>query len=702
MKNRFDEAQAKAFVAQSPSLSEELALRLYTSRLIGRDPDLVLHGGGNTSVKLKETNLLGEERELLYVKGSGADLADLGSEGLVGLELRGLQKLSALEGLSDEEMENQLQVHKVHFRSPDPSVEALLHAFLPHRYVDHTHAQSILILTSQREGEALVAEALGPGVGVLPYLRSGFPLAKAALALYEKNPHLEAIVLMNHGIFTFGAEARVSYERMIQLVQKAEAYLEKRLQAKPLCHPRVDAKPLPDVALATARVAAVIRGACAYRDPGGHLRRFHVEVRSTPEMVAASRSAEAPELCLSFALTPDHLIWTKNRAVWLESVPEEDESLKSLVRQAVDAYVRDYDRYFETCSQSQGTKPEKLDPYPRIFLVSGIGLIALGSTRRAARIAADIAESSFRAKCRAMALGGYLPLDESHVFDMEYWVLQQKKLLRAAPPPLQGQVAVVTGGAGAIGLGIAERLLAAGALVVLCDIEKTRLQKVRSILTRRYEENLVETMAFDVTDYPSVEQAFRKICGSLGGIDLLVPNAGIAHVARIEELDPAKFRQVIDVNLMGTFHILKAAVPVFRRQQTGGNVVIVSSKNVFDPGAAFGAYSASKAGAHQIGKIAALELAEIGVRVNLLNPDAVFGNEEISSGLWDLVGPDRMKARGLDAEGLQEYYRQRNLLKVRVLAEHVGNAVVFFASDQIPTTGATLPIDGGIPAAFPR
>ncbi len=240
MKNLFDEREAKEFVKKYPSLPEVLALRLYTSRLIGKDPSLVLHGGGNTSVKLKIKNILGEERDVLYVKGSGADLAALGPEGLVGLELQELRKLKSLENLSDEEMENQLKIHKVHFRSPDPSVEALLHAFLPHRYVDHTHAESLLILTNQKHGKELVEEALGPGVGVLPYLRSGFPLAKAAIELYENNPHLEAIVLMNHGIFTFGDEARVSYEKMIRFVQKAESYIEKRIQGKPLCHPRAD------------------------------------------------------------------------------------------------------------------------------------------------------------------------------------------------------------------------------------------------------------------------------------------------------------------------------------------------------------------------------------------------------------------------------------------------------------------------------
>ncbi|HSB04932.1 MAG TPA: bifunctional aldolase/short-chain dehydrogenase, partial [Thermodesulfobacteriota bacterium] len=599
MKNLFDEREAKEFVKNYPSLSEAVSLRLYTSRLIGRDPSLVLHGGGNTSVKVKIKDIVGEARDVLYVKGSGVDLAALGPEGLVGLELQELQKLKSLENLSDEEMENQLQVRKVRFRSPDPSVEALLHAFLPHRYVDHTHAESLLILTNQKNGRELVAEALGQGVGVLPYRRSGFPLAKAAIELYEGNPHLEAIVLMNHGIFTFGDEARVSYENMIRFVQKAESYIEKKIQGKALCHPRADLYPPLDIAPSTARVCSVIRGTCAYQDPGGYLRRFYTDVRSTLEMVETSRSIEAPDLCRSGALTPDHIIWTKNRSVYIESVQEDDESLKCRIRESIDFYKENYDQYFETHARTQGTKLEKLDSYPRIFLIAGIGLVAIGFTRKTARIAADIGERTFQAKLRAIAMGDYLPMDESHAFDMEYWGLQQKKLAKTTPP-LQGQVAVLTGGGGAIGLGIADRLLAAGALVVICDIEETRLEKVHSILARKYDENLLEQIVFDVTDYPSVEKAFHEISGRVGGIDLLVPNAGIAHVAKIEDLDPVKFRQVIDVNLMGTFHMLKASVPIFKRQGTGGNVVVISSKNVFDPGAAFGAYSASKAGAHQI------------------------------------------------------------------------------------------------------
>jgi NAD(P)-dependent dehydrogenase (short-subunit alcohol dehydrogenase family) len=285
---------------------------------------------------------------------------------------------------------------------------------------------------------------------------------------------------------------------------------------------------------------------------------------------------------------------------------------------------------------------------------------------------------------------------------MEYWPLQLKKLKKRSIAVLEGQTALVTGAGGAIGFGIARQLLKAGAAIVLSDIDEQSLIKVRSILSEEFDYNRIEIQIFDVTNYASVQDAFVEISLKFGGVDILVPNAGVAHVATIEDLDPDRFDKVIDVNLKGTFNVIKAAIPVFKRQNTGGNIVVISSKNVFDPGAAFGAYSASKAGAHQISKIAAMELASIGVKVNMINPDAVFGDNDISSKLWDLIGPDRMKSRGLDSEGLKEYYRNRNLLKQSVTAEHVGNAVVFFASDQTPTTGASLPVDGGIVAAFPR
>ncbi|MFH1756657.1 MAG: bifunctional aldolase/short-chain dehydrogenase [Pseudomonadota bacterium] len=702
MKNLFNEKEAQEFVGKYPTIPSDLALRTYTSRLIGKDPRLVLHGGGNTSVKLKMKNIVGEEREVLYVKGSGRDLATMEPSGFVGLELAPLQKLQRLSQLTDDEMENQLQIHKITFSSPDPSVEALLHAFLPSRYGDHTHADSILILTNQKDGDDLLREALGEKVGILPYLTPGIHLAQGVLELYEQNPRMEAIVVIHHGIFTFSQDAKTSYERMIEYVSRAEAFIEERTLRKVFGTPRLDLSSPKDFPSSVARFNQAVRGACAFRKSDGRLRRFYVETRHAPDLIKASLMREARELCNSGVLTPDHVTRTKNLWAYVEGISEEDPILQQRVKETVDSYQTGYDQYFEIQVRAKKIEREKLDSYPRVFLVAGAGLFALGYTRKAARIAADIAEHTLRAKLQANAFGLYAPIAESHVFDMEYWPLQQKKLGRSTSLPLEGQVAVVTGGGGAIGLGVADRLLAAGAAVVISDIDEPHLHKVHSILTKKYDASLVEQLIFDVTNYGAVEKAFGEISRRLGGIDILVPNAGKAHVAKVEDLDPEKFDQVIAVNLKGTFNVIKTAVPIFKRQGTGGNIVVISSKNVFDPGAAFGAYSASKAGAHQISKIAALELAEWGVRVNLVNPDAVFGDEEVPSKLWELVGPERMKSRGLDPQGLREYYRQRNLLKVQVTAEHVGNAVVFFASEGTPTTGATLPVDGGIPAAFPR
>ncbi len=698
----YDPAAAQSFIATYPEVPPALALRVYTSRLLGEDPGLVLHGGGNTSVKIALKDVVGEERDVLFMKGSGVDLAGIGPSGFTGLELAPLKKLRRLLDLSDEEMENELETHKICFSSPSPSVEALLHAFLPHRFIDHTHADLILVLAHQKNPWEVLREALGTHIAVVPYFHPGIRLAQAVAEAFEKEPGLEGIVVLDHGIFTFGEDARTSYESMTRHVENAEKYIREKTRGKKYGRIRDDLSAAGDPVSLTARCNPVIRGACAHRTADGRLRRFYVENRTGTDIVEASSFFEAKEFCDSGALTPDHVIRTKGKWAYLPSVPEADQPIKEAVGNAIADYRAAYDEYFRSQLEATGMEAEKSDPYPRIFLMAGAGLVALGETRKDARIAADIAEHTLRAKVLAGSLGHFEPISESRVFEMEYWKLQRKKLGRPPAAPLHGQSAVVTGGAGAVGLGIADRLLTAGAAVVIADIDEKGLGKVYSLLERKYGGDRLERMIFNVTDYGAVERAFTEITGKWGGIDLLVPNAGVALASRMEDLDPKQFEKVAAVNLMGTFHVIKASIPIFRRQATGGNIVVISSKNVFDPGAAFGAYSASKAAAHQISKIAALELAELGVRVNLVNPDAVFGDEEVPSKLWETVGPERMKSRGLDPKGLREYYRQRNLLKVSVTAEHVGNAVVFFASEATPTTGATLPVDGGIPAAFPR
>lgn len=693
MENKYNETEAAAYIDRYSEQPAELALRVYTSRLIGGEEDLVLHGGGNTSVKCQVADILGESRPVIFVKGSGWDLGDIEPEGLPGLELAWLGKLRALDSLSDEEMVNQFRTHLLDASSPNPSIETLVHAFLPHAFIDHTHADAIVTLTNIDNCEQIIQEALGPEVGILPFIMPGFPLARAVIDLYEKNPAMECLILRNHGIFTFGDDARTSYERMIHYVSLAEEYIERA---------NIKQQPVSSISggkLNPAGIMPLLRG--QYGSQGSDVV-FQLHLRQSEEILSSLAREDARRLFSTGVLTPDHVIRTKNYPLFLDLAGVADDALPQVIADKFKVYAEDYDQYFANQVNGRGLSRVKLDPLPRVLLLPGLGIITAGRSSGAASAAADIAEHTMRTKVRGLAIAPYAELAEPFIFDMEYWSLEQAKLGGKPGKVLAGRVALVTGGGGAIACGIGRQLLAAGARVFISDIDEVRLGQVRQQLADEFGEAMVSALVMDVCDPDSVQTGMDSLVVQAGGLDILVPNAGVAHVARLEDLAQESLRKVIDVNLMGVFQVIKAAIPVFRAQGFGGQIIINSSKNVFAPGAAFGAYSASKAGAHQLGKIAAMELAEIDVRVNMINPDAIFNDQDISSGLWDVIGPDRMKSRNLDPAGLKEYYRQRNLLKAEVLADHVGHAVVFFASGLTPTTGATLPVDGGVAAAFPR
>jgi len=692
MRNNYQAQHAHAMISAYPNCPAELALRVYTSRLIGQEADLVLHGGGNTSVKASIKTILGEDLEVLFIKGSGWDLGAIEPQGFPALDLDYLRKLRRLDTLSDEEMVNQFRTHMLDAGAPNPSIETLVHAFLPHRFIDHTHADAIVTLTNQANGKELIHAALGPEVAILDWIMPGFPLAKAMAELYERRPTVNCIVLMHHGIFTFADDAQTAYDLMIDYVSRAEAFIHAEQSKRP---PAAKRRPAP---LDPAVVLPGLRGGLTAA--GG---AFFLQVRQNELLEQALAREDAEALFTSGVLTPDHVIRTKNRPLFLDLAGLTDEAaIQARIREKLQAYQASYDAYFEKQCRAKQVTRTKLDAMPRVILIPGLGLVTAGATPKAAGISADIAEHTILAKASGTALGPYQELDEAAIFDMEYWSLEQAKLGRGKPLLLAGRAALVTGGGGAIALGIARQLLKAGARVFLSDIDEHRLARVVTPLQEAYGRTQVSGLVMDVTNHQAVNAGLTEICLACGGLDILVPNAGIAHVARLADLDPAAFHKVMEVNCMGVFAVIRAASHLFRRQATGGQIIINSSKNVFAPGASFGAYSASKAAAHQLGKIAALELAEIGVRVNMINADAIFGDAQVSSGLWDVVGPDRMKSRNLDPEGLRQYYRDRNLLKTEVLADHVGNAVVFFASGLTPTTGATLPVDGGIAEAFPR
>ncbi len=706
MESRWSDREAAEYVDRfAPRWGEALALRVYSSRLIGRDPDLVMHGGGNTSLKGQVTTLVGDEVEALFVKGSGWDLDAIEPPGLPAVDLSHLRKLRRLDSLSDEEMVNQLRSHLFDASAPNPSVETLLHAFLPHRFIDHTHADIALVVTNQprREAEEMVREAFGPRWAIVPYVMPGFALAKLAAEVYERDGSVEGLVLLNHGLFTFADDARTAYERMIAGVDRAERYVRARARAE---RPRVAVPRAAslDAGAVAARIAPVLRGVLA--DASGNAdqpwRRVVLEHRASDEILACLARPDAAELALAGPLTPDHVIRTKGTHLFLgDPLPQGDDTLREQLAAAVGAYRARYDAYVAANQARARTSITPLDSLPRVILVPGVGIFSTGRSKADARIAADIADHTVRAKALGSTLGRYSALSDGDLFDMEYWSLEQAKLGKAKDVPLAGQVALVTGAAGAIGFGICRQLIAAGAHVLISDLDAARCEAAVKELDPK-GRGVALPLVIDVTDEGSVSAGVASACRLYGGLDVVVLNAGIAHVSALESLEAPDFRRVLDVNLVGYFLVLREAARLMRRQGLGGNLIVNSSKNVFGPGADFGAYSASKAGGHQLGKVAALELAAAGIRVNMINADAVFGDPQRPSGLWQRVGPARARSRGLDPSALQEYYRNRNLLKAIVTPEHVGNAVVFFASNLTPTTGATLPVDGGVADAFPR
>jgi NAD(P)-dependent dehydrogenase (short-subunit alcohol dehydrogenase family) len=523
----------------------------------------------------------------------------------------------------------------------------------------------------------------------------GFDLARRAAEIFEKSPDVDGLLLEKHGLLTFGDDARTSYERHMTIVDRADQHILEQVSDRRL----LDARPV--IAIREAEeVLPVVRGALA--EPSGNpdrpFRRWIVEHRSSEEILHFAASEVAPRLAATSPITPDHVIRTKGPYLILTQPNyRELEGLGAQLRGEAESYRAAYRAYFERNVRAKQVTRTPLDASPRVLLLPGLGLFACGPTRRDARIAADIATHSLRVKAWAEMIGHYEGISESDLFDVEYWSLEQSKLEQHALP-LEGQVALVTGGAGAIGEGVARTLLGAGAHVALVDVDEERLDRVRD----RIQSDACEAVQADVAEETDVEHAFREASRLFGGVDLVVPTAGVAEAGELAEIDPEDFERAVRVNVTGTFLTVRKALQHLRLQGTGGHIVIVSSKNVFAPGASFGAYSASKAAAHQVGRVAALEGAPFGIRVNMVNPDAVFGSAENPSGLWKTVGPARAASRGLAPEELPEFYRTRNLLKVRVTPEHVGNAVVFFVTQQTPTTGAALPVDGGLPDAFPR
>ena len=573
-----------------------------------------------------------------------------------------------------------------------------MHAFIPEKCVVHTHPSIILALTNRESGDAVVREACGPNIVVIPYVKVGFDLATAVAKAFNSKPSALGIIVMHHGLITWADDPKTAYEKTIEIVSTAENYLTIKKSTSLL---EEAPKLTPKAVERFKSVAPVLRGLLAPNGDPDQNAGIILKPLITDFVLSFLDSPNAKQWALTSPLTPDYLIRTKTFPLWIDAPLYDDISaFRDQLTKAIASYASEYKDY--VVRHLKTAFPQDLDAMPKVVLLPGIGAVCAGRSDDEAAMVCDITRQALEVKDAIFESGGiYQGLSEDHLFDMEFRSFQRAKISEKDSCVLSGNVAVVTGAAGAIGAGICQALLEAGCHVAITDLPGANLDAMVNELKNRFG-NQVAGVGIDVTDESSVVAGFAAVVGTWGGIDCVIANAGIAHVCGLEDMSIDAFKKLERVNVDGTLLVLREAGRHFRLQNRGGDIILISTKNVFAPGAKFGAYSATKAASHQLARIASLEFAPFGVRVNMVAPDAVFSHGEKKSGLWAEVGPDRMKARGLDEAGLEEYYRKRNLLKAKVTARHVANAVLFFITHQTPTTGATIPVDGGLPDATPR
>lgn len=637
----------------------DLALRVYTSRLLGRDKSLVLHGGGNTSVKVRARNLLGDEEDVIHVKGSGWDLETIEEAGFPPLPLDYVKRLATLPVLSDAQMSNELLTHTLRAGAPAPSVETILHALLPYKFVDHTHADAFIAISNTADGSARIREVYGDSLVYIPYVMPGFDLARSCAAIFprERTPQTIGMALEHHGLFSFGDTARESYERMIDLVRRAEDYLRRNGAWQIPFETAPTPAAVPALTLAT-------------------LRRELSEVAGFPLLLASTgdergrafaRRTDLGRVATQGPATPDHSIRTKR-------VP--------MVGRDVKAYAAEYRRYFEEHAHRTGRKLTMLDASPRVVLDPEFGLLAVGKTVAETAIVAEVYAHTIEIISRAERLGGWAALSSADIFDVEYWELEQAKLqVKGTKPLFQGEVAVVTGAASGIGKACVASLLKRGAAVVGLDLNPS----ITSTFKRRDYLGIV----CDLTDEASLRTALAQAVTAFGGVDMLVLNAGIFPPgAPIATLPTENWRRVLGINLDASFVLLREAHPFLKLAPKGGRVAVIGSKNVPAPGPGAASYSASKAALNQLVRVAALEWGKDGIRLNTIHPNAVF-----DTGLWtpEIIA-QRAKSYGLSVEA----YKTNNVLRTEITSHDVAELAAELCGPLFAkTTAAQVPVDGG-------
>lgn len=682
MRNLWSDADAKQAVAKylAQGCNADLAIRTYSCRLIGGVPELVLHGGGNVSVKTRMKDTLGDEVDVLCVKGSGWDMGSIEPPGLPAVRLDPLRRLTKLDRLSDEDMVNFQRLNLLDAAAPNPSVETLFHAFLPAKFVDHTHANAVLSVSDHANGMDLLREVYGDLAPVVDYVMPGFDLAKKAGEVAAAHPKAVGLVLHKHGIFSWGATARESYDRMIELVTLCEARIAKAGRKV------FAAVSLPAKLATAAQVAPIVRGALALPGEEGSFRRFVMELRSSPAVMNFVNGKEASRYARAGVITPDHVIRTKGLPM-LAPPPKADDlaGFAAAVKDARAAYDAEYRAYFERHNARLGGVKKILDTAPRVVLVPGIGAFCAGITAKDAKIAGDLVDNAAAAIADAEPMGPFESVSEADLFDVEYWSLEQAKLGKSAEKRLQRHVALVTGGGSGIGAASAAAFAAEGCEIVVLDRDGASAQAVAKKFGGL-------GLACDVTKAGDVRAAFDAAAVRFGGVDIVVSNAGAAWQGKIGEVDDALLRESFELNFFAHQNVAQAAVRVMKAQGTGGCLLFNVSKQAVNPGPDFGPYGLPKATTLFLMRQYALDYGALGIRANGINADRIrtglLTSEMIAS---------RSKARGMS----EKDYMGGNLLGREVTAGDVAQGFVSLALARA-TTGAILTVDGGNVAAALR
>jgi rhamnulose-1-phosphate aldolase/alcohol dehydrogenase len=657
---------------------------LLASRLLGADRAVANFGGGNTSAKGTDVDHVGREVPVMWVKGSGSDLATMEREHFTPLRLNEMLPLMRRDEMPDEDMVAYLARCQTDPAAPRASIETLLHAFVPADHVHHTHPDPINVLAGTRDGERLVAECFGAEAAWIPYIRPGFTLAKQVGTAVRENPDLKLVVLAKHGLVVWGDSAEEAYRRTIDVVNQAADFVNARTEGVPRFGGAVQTGDVDHRELLLHAVLPALRGAVSSE------RRKVLVVDTSPRVLQFVGSRDAPELVTVGAACPDHLVHTKRVPLWIPFDPSSDDAevLCARVGERAGAFRADYGEYVER-HRGEGTEPA--DPDARVVLIQHVGLVGVAPTTKNARLSRDLYHRAIEVMAGAHALGGFVSLDEGESFAVEYWPLELYKLSLAPPPgELQGTVALVTGAAGGIGRAVAETLASAGANVVGFDLDGDGAAAAADV-----------GVAGDVTSEEDVAGAFRAAVEAFGGVDLVVSNAGVASSAPIEETTLAEWDRNHAILGTGYFLVAREAFRVLRSQGRGGSLVFVASKNALVAGKNASAYSSAKAAELHLARCLAEEGGADGIRVNTVNPDAVLQGSRIWGSSWR---EERAAAYGIEPDELEEHYRKRTTLGVNILPEDIAEAVLHFASERRSgkSTGNVLNVDGGVPAAYPR